>query len=140
MEIFSVIKELLLEEGKVAEWEAPCHQYALVEEEVEEEVLEEELDGVSGSDKNSFQTESEDTDGERKRKWKVEELEKDQAAFLSKLILPISPMQMECVLSSWKYREKAGDDSIVKGMLEDMVKKQRFDQITGSGGILILMN
>ena len=60
-----------MEEGRVAEWEAPCHQYALVEEEVEEEVLEEELDGVSGSDKNSFQTESEDTDGERKRKWKV---------------------------------------------------------------------
>merc|ERR1719222_1613884 len=98
--------------GKVAEWEAPCHQYALVEEEVEREEGEdeEELDDVSESDKNNFQFESNDTDRDRKKNWKVAELERDQ---------------VECVLSSWKYREKAGDDSIVKGMLEDMIRKQR---------------
>ena len=74
-----------MEEGKVAEWEAPCHQYALVEEveEVEgEEVVEEELDGVSGSDKSSCQIGTNDTNEDRKKNWKVAELEKDQAAFL----------------------------------------------------------
>ena len=61
-----VFKDLLLEEGKVAEWEAPCHQYTLVEveEELEEEGKEEEegLDGVSRSDKSSCQFGSNHTD------------------------------------------------------------------------------
>ena len=97
--MLSVIKDLLLEEGKVAEWEAPCHQYTLVEvEEVEKEeveegkveeeeveegkVEEEELDSVSRSYKSSCQFGSNHTDGERKNNWKVAELEKDQVTFL----------------------------------------------------------
>ena len=43
-----------MEEGKVAEWEAPCHQYALMMVGGEEELMmvEREGDGVLGSGKN----------------------------------------------------------------------------------------
>ena len=64
-----------MEKGKVVEWEAPCHQYALIPDEVEEE-------DVSGSDKNRSRIEFNHTDGERKNNWKVAELEKDQVAFM----------------------------------------------------------
>ena len=55
-----------MEEGKVVEWEAPCHQYALIMSE----------DG-SGSDK-SCQFGTNQTDKDRKNNWMVAELEKDQ--------------------------------------------------------------
>ena len=112
-----------MEKGKVAEWETPCHQYALM-------LGKEEDEDVSGSDKNSSQIETNHTDGKRKNNWKVAELEKDQAAFMffTSGARPYSTSsQVECVLSSWKYREKAGDDSTVRGMLEDIFTKQRFD-------------
>ena len=111
-----------MEQGKVAEWEAPCHQYALMFGKKEE-------NDVSGSDKKSSQIGTNHTVGEKKNNWKVAELEKDQAAFMffTSGARPYSTSsQVECVLSSWKYREKAGDDSTVRGMLEDMVTKQRF--------------
>ena len=115
-----------MEKGKVAEWETPCHQYALM-------LGKEEDEDVSGSDKNSSQIETNHTDGKRKNIWKVAELERDQAAFMfftsgvQLYSISFSSSQVECVLSSWKYREKAANDSTVRGMLEDMVTKQRFD-------------
>jgi len=90
----SLFQELLLEEGKVVEWEAPCHQYALFMPE----------DG-SGSDTNSCQFGTDQTERDGKNNWMVAELEKDQ---------------LEFVMSFWKYAEKAG-----RGMLENLVAKQR---------------
>ena len=61
-----------MEEGKVVEWEAPCHQYALFMPE----------DG-SGSDTNSCQFGTDQTERDGKNNWMVAELEKDQVHQLS---------------------------------------------------------
>ena len=131
-----------MEEGKVAEWEAPCHQYALMMVGGEEQLMMVERGGEWGV----WVWQEHQSGWKKHHRHRNEEQWRDESgggrvgnqpgSFLVFLIdgfssvhhqLISSLLQVESVFSSWKYREKAGHESTVRMMLEDMVTKQRFE-------------
>jgi len=92
-----LLQELLLERGVVPEVDAPSHQFALI---AKENDVDDSLIGVRNTTKEKRE----------KLDWVISELGYDQ---------------VDTVISSWKFRHKAGDEATVRGMLQEMVAKKR---------------
>jgi len=103
--IRDIFQELLFEFGKVVDWEAPCHQYSLSIEDGAPLGYQRDTkcsNAPLGSDKNEQQPEEKDL-----------------------VVSELGTNQVESVMSSWSFREVAGQEATVRGMLEDMVTQNR---------------